>query len=194
VAGVTAGVAAGVTAGWLVRPLLGESRAGLEAYLEEKSLGFTVDPSNADGRFGRNLVRREILPVLAKLNPAYLAAFGRAANLAAAEEEFWSDHLDRLLERLGFREDRASFGVRAEPLAALSLAERRRVIGRLMGLVKSAKPGGGEGVSLLGIETALGLLDRPGAGGLDLPGGRRVERRGDYIYIGPASRLAGAGK
>lgn len=173
----------------VVRPLLGESRPGLMAYLAERGLGFVTDPSNQDERFGRNLVRRRILPELERLNPAYLAAFGRAAAIAAGEEEFWEAHLDALMARLGFKGDRGWYAVLAEGLAGLGPAERRRVLGRLMRLVRADKPGGGEPVSLAGVEAAMAFLENPGAGGLDVPGGRRVELRGRYAYVGPASRL-----
>ncbi|MDR3135705.1 MAG: tRNA lysidine(34) synthetase TilS [Deltaproteobacteria bacterium] len=175
--------------GKVVRPLLGESRQALRGYLEERGLGFVTDPSNEDQRFMRNLVRQKVLPSLAELNPAYLAAFGRAADLAVAEEEYWEWHVKALLEKLGLKEDQGWHGVKAEALGDLSLAEKRRVFGRLARMVSVKRPGGGEPVSFLAVETMVGFLDCPGAGGLDLPGGRRVEWRGQYLYVGPASRF-----
>jgi tRNA(Ile)-lysidine synthase len=171
-----------------LRPLLGESAKGLREYAAAKGLGFIEDPSNLDERFGRNLVRNKILPVLGQLNEGYLAAFGRAAEIAAAEEEFWDERLRGLEEKLELRAERGWFGVRAQGLAQVTLAEKRRLLGRLMRKVRLDKPGGGEGVSFSGVEAALGFLERPGAGGVDLPGGRRVEIRGLFIYIGPSSR------
>lgn len=172
----------------LARPLLGESKQELRAYAQLKGLEFVSDPSNQDERFGRNLVRNTILPILGRLNQSYLTAFGRAAEIATAEEEFWQERLSQLEEKLDHRSDRGWYGLRAAGLGQLSLAERRRLLGRLMRKVKLNKAGGGEGVSFLGVEKALAFLEKPGAGGLDLPGGRRVEIRGLFVYIGPSSR------
>jgi tRNA(Ile)-lysidine synthase len=174
--------------GQIVRPLLGFERVELIKYLEREGLEHMCDPSNLDERFSRNLVRLRILPVLEKLNPAFATAFGRAAGLAAAEEEFWELHLEGLMARLGFREDRGWYGVKAADLETLSLAEKRRVMGRLSRLVRLDRPGGGEPVALSGIGMILDFCGTPGAGGQDLPGGRRVEWRGQYVYVGPASR------
>jgi tRNA(Ile)-lysidine synthase len=174
--------------GPVLRPLLGFGRDELRGYLRARGLGWLEDPSNADQRFGRNLVRREILPQLGRLNPAFLAAFGRASGLAACEEEFWDRHLDGLLERLGYREDGDWLGVLGQGLAGLGLAEARRVCGRLLRRVGPRRPGGGEPVSLASADMILGIAGTPGGGGLDLPGGRRAEWRGQYLYVGPASR------
>jgi tRNA(Ile)-lysidine synthase len=156
--------------------------------LEKKNLPYFQDPSNEDERFVRNMVRLRLLPLMEKLNPAYLAAFGRAATLAAGEEEFWEQHLDGLLKRLDFKEDLGWYAVRGDNLTVLSLAERRRVFGRLMRLVCLDRTGGGEPISMAGVEKCLDFQQTPGAHGLDLPGGRRIEWRGQYLYVGPASR------
>ncbi|HDQ9214135.1 TPA: tRNA lysidine(34) synthetase TilS, partial [Pseudomonas aeruginosa] len=51
--------------GRLCRPLLGVSRAELEAYAQTHRLDWVEDPSNQDPRFSRNYLRREIMPRLA---------------------------------------------------------------------------------------------------------------------------------
>jgi tRNA(Ile)-lysidine synthase len=56
--------------GWLLRPLLGQSRAGLRAWLSRQELPWIEDPANADLRFDRNYLRAEILPRLQARWPA----------------------------------------------------------------------------------------------------------------------------
>ena len=92
------GALAGVpsVSGQVVRPLLGFSKKELLDYLKARRLDYIEDHSNLDRRFRRNQVRRDILPHLAELNPAYLAALGRAADLASAEEDFWRSRLETL--------------------------------------------------------------------------------------------------
>jgi len=67
--------------GHRVRPLLDESRGTLRAWLGERRETWREDASNADKRIGRNLVRIEILPRLAELNPGAEAALARAARI-----------------------------------------------------------------------------------------------------------------
>jgi tRNA(Ile)-lysidine synthase len=56
--------------GDLARPLLRATRADIRAHAGRHGLRFAEDPSNADPRFARVRVRREVLPLLAELDPA----------------------------------------------------------------------------------------------------------------------------
>lgn len=50
--------------GWLVRPLLGLSRAQLLRHAQDAGLSWVEDPSNQDTTFARNFLRREVIPLL----------------------------------------------------------------------------------------------------------------------------------
>ena len=50
--------------GWLVRPMLGVSRAELERHAEVERLDWIEDPSNAERGYDRNYLRHEVLPVI----------------------------------------------------------------------------------------------------------------------------------
>jgi tRNA(Ile)-lysidine synthase len=170
------------------RPLLSFSKKELLDYLNSKSLSWIEDQSNQEMKFKRNQVRKTILPQIEKLNPAYLEALGRASKLASAEEEFWENHLKGLFEKLVSVLDDGGFRLEVFGLMHLALAERRRLVGKVLREVKLPGPAGGEPVSFASVETLLKYARQPGAGGVDLPGGRRVEWRGHYLHIGPASR------
>ena len=66
----------------LVRPMLGLRREEVLAYLRRRRLPFVADSSNADPRFARNRIRREVLPALETARP------GAARHLAALAREF----------------------------------------------------------------------------------------------------------
>jgi tRNA(Ile)-lysidine synthase len=73
-------------AGLLLRPLLEESRATLEAYAREQGLSWIEDPSNKDSRFSRNYLRNHVLPLLTARWPQAIASMTRsAAHLAEAQ-------------------------------------------------------------------------------------------------------------
>lgn len=104
-------------AGQLVRPLLGSPRAVLEAYAAQYDLQWLTDPSNADTRFDRNYLRREIAPRLRDRWPAAGETISRAARHCAAAV----DLLDGLAARdwvACIRADGASLSVAR--LAALA--------------------------------------------------------------------------
>ena len=51
------------------RPLLDILRCDIEKYAKDNNLKYVFDSSNADVKYKRNLIRKEILPVLKKINP-----------------------------------------------------------------------------------------------------------------------------
>jgi tRNA(Ile)-lysidine synthase len=178
--------------GRIIRPLLGLTRSEILTYLSGSELTWLEDPSNSDPRFDRNWVRLNILPAMETLNPAVKTALGRAASLAAAEEEFWQSWLDRLEGSLVANLSDGRFSLEAAGLMALTLAERRRLVGRLLRRIKIPSPGGGEPVSFQSVEMFLDYVGREQEGGVDLPGGRRVQRQGRFLHIGLASRYLSA--
>lgn len=72
-------VSRGLGVGSLARPLLNCSRAELLAYAHEQQLSWVEDPSNADERFSRNYLRRQVLPPLLKRWPQALVSLSRSA-------------------------------------------------------------------------------------------------------------------
>lgn len=75
--------------GRLCRPLLGVSRAELEAYAQTHRLDWVEDPSNQDPRFSRNYLRREIMPRLASHWPQASPAWRAARRICARPKTCW---------------------------------------------------------------------------------------------------------
>lgn len=67
----------------LLRPLLGATRAEIEAFARARGLDWVEDESNADTRRARNLVRHRLLPLLREINPRASANLARSAALLA---------------------------------------------------------------------------------------------------------------
>jgi tRNA(Ile)-lysidine synthase len=65
--------------GLLLRPLLGFPRAALEDWARDAGLDWVDDPSNADPRFDRNFLRREVIPLLRTRWPALDRTLARSA-------------------------------------------------------------------------------------------------------------------
>jgi tRNA(Ile)-lysidine synthase len=66
--------------GRLVRPLLHESRAELEAFVRARGFAWVEDDSNVDERFDRNFLRRCVVPVLRERWPAASRVASRSAS------------------------------------------------------------------------------------------------------------------
>jgi tRNA(Ile)-lysidine synthase len=53
----------------LIRPFVRARRADIEAHIARHGIPFANDPSNADPRYARTRVRRELIPLLQQLSP-----------------------------------------------------------------------------------------------------------------------------
>ena len=57
-----------VRRGGIIRPLLGCSRAQIEAYCAENQLAYVTDSTNLTAAYTRNRIRLEVMPILRQLN------------------------------------------------------------------------------------------------------------------------------
>lgn len=64
---------------FLLRPLLGVTRAQIEAYAAAHALEWVEDESNLDRGLGRNYLRHEVMPLLHRLNSAANTNLARSA-------------------------------------------------------------------------------------------------------------------
>ena len=74
--------------GRIIRPLLECSRREIEDYLRERGITWREDETNEDIRYARNLLRREVMPLLEKINAGAVQHIAKAAEEAAETEEF----------------------------------------------------------------------------------------------------------
>src|SRR2546425_12224025 len=116
--------------GSIVRPLLGVRRKELEAYLFAEGQRWREDSSNRDLRHARNRVRHGILPRLERnLNPAVREILAETAEIARAEEEYWSAEVGRILQAsAGHRPRDPGATVGLENFVGLPLALQRRLV------------------------------------------------------------------
>ena len=70
----------------MARPLLGASRAQLEAYVGEHALSYVDDESNTDPRYARNALRHQVMPALAQAFPGFQERFARSARHAQSAQ------------------------------------------------------------------------------------------------------------
>ncbi|HEX7324825.1 MAG TPA: tRNA lysidine(34) synthetase TilS [Rhodanobacteraceae bacterium] len=87
-------------AGFLWRPLLDVPRAALRAYVEQEGLACIDDPANADPRFARNVLRHDLLPLIARHWPAADVSILHAARACRAAADYVARAADSALAAL----------------------------------------------------------------------------------------------
>ena len=95
----------------ILRPLLDVPRSAIEQYAKKRKLEWVEDESNADTHFGRNFLRHEVLPVIARRYPSYRQTLSRSASHLAEAAQ--------LLDELAAGDLHAGLENDALPIAAL---------------------------------------------------------------------------
>jgi tRNA(Ile)-lysidine synthase len=110
-------------AGRIVRPLLSETRAGIEAYARHHRLDWVEDPSNHSERFGRNFLRHRVMPLLRQRWVGVDAAMARSASHMAEAASLLDETARRDLVAVMDGE-----GLSVSALRRLPPARRRNVL------------------------------------------------------------------
>jgi tRNA(Ile)-lysidine synthase len=175
--------------GNVVRPLLGTTRAEIEAYLHELGQDWREDSSNRQTAFTRNRIRHELLPVLESWNPKLREHLAGMAALARDEEAWWEAEVAMIATQLlmpgrpvrgGGRAagTGASLAIDVTRLAMLPVAMQRRLLRHA-----AAQLGGAPDFAATEALRLLGLTGRAGQR-LELANGLRVERTARELRLG----------
>ncbi len=158
----------------LVRPLIDRTRREVLAYLSWLDQPYRTDPTNLTGKYARNRVRLEVMPVLEELYPGAAANLARAASLAREDLEALEGLADLALEVRG-----DEVVLTRGALHALPPALRRHAVRRAYARVLPGAPP----PESKHVRAVLALAENgPGTRSLDLPGGAvAVGRGGDEI-------------
>jgi tRNA(Ile)-lysidine synthase len=123
--------------GRILRPMLGVTRAEVEAYLNALGQKWREDSSNCHLTFTRNRIRHELLPLLEGWNPRLREHLEQMATLARDEEAWWQTEVARLAPQLllpglpvrgGGRAAGDGLALDVTRLAALAPALQRRIL------------------------------------------------------------------
>jgi len=145
----------------IVRPLLGTTRAEVESYLTTKQQPWRTDSTNSETVFTRNRLRHEVLPRIAQdFNPEIAEALANLAEIARAEDDFWSAETAEAFVRIHRNQQ-----LDVAELTKLPVALQRRVL-RLAAI---------QGGTTLDFHHSERILERLGnSGQVELPNGFRA--------------------
>ena len=149
--------------GRIVRPMLGMTRREVEAWLRERGIGYVEDSTNASGDFARNRVRRDAVPALESVNPAFLRAAGQTAVLLREDEAFLEDMAKDLIREHGdgMSLDAAALAAAPWPVASRAvrlMAGRELGYGHTRAALAAAREGGAADVPGMRIVRSGGRL------------------------------------
>lgn len=77
--------------GMILRPLLGCTHDELTGYCRSRGLQWVEDSSNEDLEYTRNFVRRQVMPLLERINPSCVITLCQTAMLLQEDEQTLSD-------------------------------------------------------------------------------------------------------
>lgn len=155
----------------IVRPLLAFSRADTVEICARMGLAPLVDPMNADGRFRRVWIRRELLPLLAAgARRDVVRLLARQADVLRDEAHFLDSLADSELEGVGD-------GLPASLIASANPALARRMVRRWLGRRRPELPPPGQHQVDAVLAVAAGR-----ARATEVGGGARVERSGGVLW------------
>src|SRR5919112_1348550 len=148
--------------GRVQRPLIEATRGEVLRYLRDLDQPYRTDPTNLTGKYARNRVRLEVLPVLQDLYPGAARNIARAAFLAREDLEALEDLATAALENRGHE-----VVLKLDALLGLRPAVRRHAVR----LAYSALDPGSPPLPSNLVEAVLGLQQGgEGTRTLDLPG------------------------
>ena len=154
----------------LVRPLIDRTRREVLVYLSDLEQPYRTDPTNLAGKYARNRVRLEVLPVLEELHPGAAANLARAASLAREDLEALEALADAALEERG-----VEVVLPRRALLSLPSSLRRHAVRLAYARVVPGAPP----PERRHVEAVLALAEAgPGTRSLDLPGGVAAVGRG----------------
>ena len=159
----------------ILRPLLTYSREELRAYLNERGQAWREDASNADPRYLRNALRRDVLPRLERLIPGAAERIATTASLLAEDEAVLNVLTADFL---------AAHPGDALPLAALRLQPKglqKRILRAWWTAI--AAPQKERSLSVPQTEALQALVNAPASARCNLPGGWHGQSGWTHLHL-----------
>ncbi len=164
---------------YFIRPLLGVSRAEVEAYLRMNQWAWRIDSSNASSKYRRNRIRRELMPVLRQFNPNIVQVLSRQGHILREESEYLDHVASQALASIILKAEADRVVVCRAAFSRLPRSIQRRVVLRIYQRMtgKAAHP------RFDFVEGIVDLVNRGASGSRLQSHGIRVYRNYEEIHL-----------
>ncbi|MCX8109924.1 MAG: tRNA lysidine(34) synthetase TilS [Syntrophorhabdaceae bacterium] len=115
----------------IIRPLLYTYRSEIEAYAEENSITYVEDSSNEKTYYERNYIRKEIIPLMERLNPAFKEKVYLLLNDITEVDRVFQKNVSSFLEENLFP-DRDDLWIDIERFLSLDKETRYRALSSII--------------------------------------------------------------
>jgi tRNA(Ile)-lysidine synthase len=183
--------------GRIIRPLMCCSREEIEDFLKERGIVWREDETNEDVRYARNLLRKQVMPLLLTINEGAKEHIARAAEEVAEAEQYLAGETERALQRCLVRSDvgRKTVQIDAgrrlvqEKIITLHiptlLAEPPLLQRRVVYAAIAEAAGRKKDLHDIHVQAVLHLCRKQGNGQLDVAGGVHVRKVYENLLFEP---------
>lgn len=174
----------------LVRPMLSWARpSDTEGVCRQNSIEIRVDEMNADHKFARVRVRKELVPLMKSFNPRFVESLARTAEILREDDTALESAATRLLELSlnGQPQGKKEPALRTDLLRVAPPALRRRALRQWLASCRGDLRRL-EHAHIVALEKFL-FSTRSGRV-IELPGGAKIVRSGGlFLYRGLGSKV-----
>ena len=172
----------------IIRPLLAVERSEVMEYLEDKKLDFRQDASNFEPVCQRNVLRLEVLPLIAKhFHPQITQTLCRHAKLVREEEDYWDLQVETTWSAICLEETDSQVSFSSTKLSSLHPALLRRVFRRSIKKITGSMLG----FYAVHFELLAGWSLTAGSGkSIQLPTQIRAYKEGGRLILSKEDRYA----
>lgn len=164
----------------VVRPLLTISRTEIEAYCTEYELHPRLDRSNLSGKYTRNRIRLELIPLLKRENPEITQNMIHLSSLMREENDFIESEAQYSLNGIIAEKKPNKIIIKQKDFQSFHLALQRRMIK----LILSYLSGKSNQIQFKHIEDCRRLFENPSPSArLNLPGTILVRREYNRVVF-----------
>lgn len=162
----------------VIRPLLNFTRAEIENYCAQKGIIYIQDSTNFSEDYSRNYVRKRLIPLMEKINPALCQTIANSARIMAGDERYLFAQAEKAYKRLAHYL-KNGVALEAQELKKLDKA----IAGRVVRLAVEDTCGLTD-VTAGHIESVLDLPDAQTGKRISLKRGVHAQKNYGQIFIG----------
>ena len=165
--------------GRIIRPLLTCRRAEIEAFLEKRGIRWQEDETNEDTRYARNLIRKEVIPLLNRINSGACEHISRTAEEAAQTEEYLRGKTEEVIRSCKVKEAPGEVVLDIPRLLEEPPLLQRRAVYELIAQVSGTR----KDLQDVHVQSVLHIARARGSAKTDLPGGCEANKIYDRLQI-----------